>query len=169
MKRILSLLLISTLFITACKKSSPNDVTPNVISSQIVGTWLQVKNITTYTDLSGNIQVVNNNVTNGTLNGYINYIINADGTARKTYTDSRTGFVGQTYITAVPYSIISSNGKNYIDFAVSPGDISDTYQIVSVTDHSLVLNINYGKQPGNVVPGTNAIGTNGVLDEEYTK
>ena len=169
MKKTIPLLLLVVSLITACKKSSPNDVAPNVISSQMVGTWLQVKNVTTYTDLSGNNQVVNNNVTDGTVNGYINYIINANGTARKTYTDSRTGLVGQTYITAVPYTIISSNGKNYIDFAVSPGDISDTYQIVSVTDHSLVLNISYGKQPGNVVPGTNAIGTNAVLDEEYTK
>lgn len=169
MIRHLTLLLLTVSFITACKKSSSNNVISNSITSQIVGTWLQVKNVTTYTDLSGNNQVVNNDITDGTVNGHTNYVINADGTARKTFTNGTIGVVDQTYITAVPYSIISSNGKNYIDFAVYPSDISDTYQIMTLTAHSLVLNIDYGKQPGNVVPGTNAIGTNAVLDEEYTK
>jgi hypothetical protein len=160
MKKTLVLLLLAASFITACKKSSSNNVSPNSISSQIVGTWVGTKNVTTYTDLSGKAQAIDN--------GYIyTYNIYGNGTASKTVSDGNGGVL-QVYIRAVPYTVTTVNGKNYINFDVTAGEV-DTYQIVSVTDHSLVLNINYGTQPGNVVPGTYAIGTNGVLDEEYTK
>lgn len=168
MKKFLLACLLATT-IAGCSKKSSSNPTPNNISTQIVGTWLQVKNVTTYTDLSGVSHISNNNVTDGTVNGHTNYVINADGTARKTYTDNYSGQTFQTYITAVPYSIFSKNGKSFIDFAVSPGDISDTYQIVTLTDHSLILNINYGNEPSNIIPGTNLTGTNAVLDEEYSR
>jgi hypothetical protein len=160
MKKSILIALLTFMAITACKKSSSSDLT-NSISSQIVGTWKGTKNVTTYTDVSGKAQVIDNK--------YIyTYNIFSNGTASKTVSDGNGGVL-QVYIRAVPYTITSANGKNYINFAVSPDDTSDKYQIISLTDHSLVLNINYGTQTGNVIPGTYAIGTNGVLDEEYTK
>ncbi len=155
MKKIILIALIALSI--GCKKSNDNNPVDNSIKSNIVGTWVGTKNATTYTDLSGKAQVYNSE--------YMYVYIITDKTAAKMYGTANI------YIDPARYTITSANGKNYINFYDNPGVPTefDTYQIVSVTAHSLVLNIIYGKQQGDIIPGTNAIGTDAVLDEEYTK
>lgn len=162
MKKIILIVFIA-LALSACKKSSVTPASLSAINTQIIGTWVGSKNVSNYIDLGGKAQVYDNKIV-------YTYHINSDGTASKTVVGFN-GAILQVYIKSVPYLIYSSNGLNYINFQVSPGDISDIYQIVSVTDHSLVLNINYGTPPGKLLidVSPNTLGTNEVLDEEYTR
>jgi hypothetical protein len=139
-----------------CKKSNNNNPTvDNSIKSRLIGTWTCTKNVTTYTDIAGKAQVYNNR--------YLYIYILTDKTASK--------MAGQNniYINPAPYTVTTANGKNFINFYDNPGDAAyvDTYQIVSVTDHSLVLHVdegNFNSGSPDFITGTNA-----VLDEEYSK
>lgn len=159
MKKLLFIVLAVAM--VGCKKGDLAATTDlAAVKVQIVGSWTGLKSQTNYTDLSGKAQVF--------LSPYIySYIINANGTAKK---NSRILATGQTATTfSCPYTITSVNGKNYITFLVSPDDTSDIYEIVTITPTSLILKIAYSAQSSNIVPGTNATGTNATYNEELYK
>lgn len=161
MKKLLIICL--AIAMVGCKKDNGgiSATTNNIDVSLLYGTWKHEKNMTTYTDLNGKQQVVDYGVK-------YTYIINSNGMANKTTLD----FMGrtlQTYITAVPYKIINKDNKTYIAFLVSPDDISDTYEIITLTNNSLVLHINQGNFTEYKNGKSNVIGSNTILDEEYYK